>query len=74
MRAQGWSAGARAMANHGDMVSTCSCHFGGFFGFFGRRIARMCRIATTTRRTPIAIFAASAASDGAVFGFGGYFR
>ena len=23
------------MANHRDMLSTCSCHFGRFFGFFG---------------------------------------
>jgi hypothetical protein len=29
------------MANHGDMASTCACHFGGFFGFLSRRIADM---------------------------------
>jgi hypothetical protein len=53
------------------MVSTCSCHFGGFFGFFGCPILRRCRIAIATRKTPIAIFAASAPSEGAVFGLGG---
>ena len=31
----------------------------------------MCRIAIATRTTPIAIFTASAASEGAVFGLGG---
>ena len=59
------------MANHGDMLSTCSCHFGGFFGFFGRPSRRRCRIATATRKTPIAIFTASCAREGAVFGLGG---
>src|SRR6516164_3344063 len=69
--AQGCSVGASAMANHGDMVSTCCCHFGGFFGGLGRPLARMCRIAMMTRTTPIATFAASAARDGAVLGLGG---
>ena len=59
------------MANHGDMLSTCVCHFGGFFGFLGRPILRRCRIASATRPAPIAIFAASAPSEGAVFGLGG---
>src|SRR5215471_3149440 len=68
---QGCSVGARTMANHGDMLSTCSCHLGGFFGGFGRPLARMCRTAMTTRTVPSAIFTASAASDGAVLGLGG---
>ena len=59
------------MANHGDMLSTCACHFGGFFGFFGRPILRRCRSAIATRMTPRAIFTARSASDGAVFGSGG---
>src|SRR5215469_2795108 len=59
------------MANHGDMLSTCSCHLGGFFGGLGRFLRRMCRIATATRPMPMAILTASAASDGAVFGLGG---
>jgi hypothetical protein len=52
------------MANHGDMLSACSCHF---FGFFGPLIRRRCRIAITTSRVPMAIFTASDASDGTVF-------
>src|SRR6516164_6084233 len=68
---QGCSVGASTMANHGDMLSTCSCHFGGFFGGLGRPRARMCRTAITTRTAPRAILAASAASDGAVLGLGG---
>src|ERR1700722_8757858 len=59
------------MANHGDMLSTCACHFGAFFGFFGRPILRRCRTAIATRMTPIAIFTARSASEGAVFGLGG---
>src|SRR5262245_58919388 len=59
------------MANHGDMLSTCSCHLGGFFGGLGLCLRRMCRIATATRPTPMAILTASAPMDGAVFGFGG---
>jgi hypothetical protein len=42
------------------MLSTCCCHFGGFFGRLGRPLARMWRIAITRRTAPIAIFAASA--------------
>ena len=53
------------------MVSTCACHFGGFFGGFGRPIRRRCWIAIATRPAPMAIFTASAARDGAVFGSGG---
>src|SRR5215475_13415453 len=68
---QGCSVGASAMANHGDMLSTCSCHFGGFFGGLGRPLARMCRTAITTRTAPSAILTASDASDGAVLGLGG---
>src|SRR5215471_6666374 len=71
IRPQGCRAGARPRANHGDMVSTCSCHFGGFLGGLGRPLARMCRIAMVRRTTPMAIFAASAARDGAVLGLGG---
>src|SRR5215469_16184853 len=67
----GCSAGARPRANHGDMVSTCACHLGGFFGGLGRPILRWCRTAVTTRNAPRAIFTASAASEGAVFGLGG---
>jgi len=40
-------------------------------GFFGCPILRRCRIAIATRKTPIAIFAASAPSEDAVFGLGG---
>ncbi len=59
------------MANHGDMLSTCCCHLGGFLGGLGRPLARMCRTAMTTRTAPRVILAASAASDGAVAGLGG---
>ena len=59
------------MVNHTDMRSTCSCHFGGFFGFFGRRIRRHSRIAAATRTTPIAIRTASAVVAGDVCGLGG---
>src|SRR6185437_14290057 len=41
------------------------------FGFFGPLIRRRCRIAIMTRTVPIAIFTASDASDGTVFGLGG---
>ena len=51
------------------MMSTCACHFGGF----GRPIRRRCRIAIATRPAPIAIFTASAPSEGAVVGSGGLF-
>src|SRR6516165_4404356 len=68
IRPHGCRAGARPRANHGDIVSTCSCHFGGFFGGLGRPLARICRIAMMTRTAPIAIFAASAPRDGAVLG------
>src|SRR4029077_12374410 len=71
IRPQGCRVGARPRANHGDMLSTCVCHFGGCFGFFGRPLLRICRIASTPGRTPMAIFTASAASDGTVFGLGG---
>src|SRR5512135_2183214 len=60
--AQGCSVGARTMANHGDMLSTCACHFGGFFGFFGFfgcPIRRRSRIAIATRPAPRAILTAS---------------
>src|ERR1700748_1244276 len=70
---QGCRAGARHRANHGDMLSTCSCHFGGFFGGFGRPLARMCRTAIQTRTAPSTIFTASAANEGAVLGLGGLF-
>src|SRR5689334_4448767 len=68
---QGCSVGARPMANHGDMLSTCACHFGGFLGGLGRPLARMCRTPITTSTTPSAILTASAASDGTVAGLGG---
>ena len=68
---QGCRAGARARANHGDMLSTCACHLGGFFGGLGRPLARMCLSAILTRTTPSTILTASAASDGAVAGLGG---
>src|SRR6516162_134291 len=68
---QGCNVGARTMANHGDMVSTCSCHLGGFFGGLGRPLARMCRTPITTRTAPSTILTASAASVGAVLGLGG---
>jgi hypothetical protein len=71
IRTHGWSAGARPMANHGDMLSTCACHFGTFFGFFGVPILRRCRTAIATRLTPMAIFTARSASEGAVFSLGG---
>src|SRR5215472_9585017 len=67
----GCSVGARSMANQGDMLSTCSCHLGGFFGGLGRPLARMCRTAITTRTAPITILTTSTASDGAVLGLGG---
>jgi hypothetical protein len=59
------------MANHADMLSTCACHLGGFFGGFGRPLLLMCRTVIATRPTPMAIFTASAAREGAVFGWGG---
>src|SRR5689334_22462149 len=60
------------MANHGDMLSTCACHWGGFLGGgLGRRLARMWRTAILTRTRPRTILIASAASDGAVAGLGG---
>src|SRR5215470_20263159 len=71
MSTQGCSVGASAMANHGDMLSTCSCHFGGFLGGLGRPLARMCRTAMTTKTAPSRILTTSDANDGAVFGLGG---
>src|ERR1700756_4566152 len=68
---QGCSVGASAMANHGDMLSTCACHLGGFLGGLGWPRARMCPTAILTRTTPSTILIASAASDGAVAGLGG---
>src|ERR1700742_2574518 len=62
---QGRRAGARPRANHGDLLSTCSCHFGGFFGGFGRPLARICRTAIQTRTAPSTIFTARRASEGA---------
>src|ERR1700722_8499356 len=59
------------MANHGDMLSTCACHLGGFLGGRGRPLALMCWIAILTRIRPRTILTASAASDGAVAGLGG---
>ena len=53
------------------MLSTCSCHFGGFFGGLGWLLARMCRTAIQTSTAPSAIFTASAAREGAVLGLGG---
>src|ERR1700750_903531 len=67
----GCRVGARPRANHGDMLSTCACHLGGFFGGLGRPLARMRRTAITTRTAPSAIFTASAASEGAVLRLGG---
>src|ERR1700722_1697103 len=68
---QGCRAGARARANHRDMLSTCACHLGCFLGGLGRPLARMRWIAILTRTTPSTILTASAASDGAVAGLGG---
>src|SRR5689334_14702669 len=62
----GCRVGARPSANHGDMLSTCACHFGGFFGGLGRRLARMRRTATTTRAALDPILTPSAASEGTV--------
>ena len=61
------------MAYQGDMLSRPVCHFGGFFGGLGLPILRRCRTAIRTRATPIRIFTARAASEGAVFGLGGLF-
>ena len=61
------------MAYKGDMLSRPVCHFGGFFGGLGLPILRRCRTAMSTSATPMAIFTARAASEGAVFGFGGLF-
>src|SRR5664280_1809807 len=68
---QGWVSGARPMAYHGDMLSMPVCHLGVFFGFFGLPIFRHWRTAMSTSTTPMAIFTARAASDGAVLGLGG---
>ena len=59
------------MAYHGDMLSMPVCHLGVFFGFLGFPILRHCRMAMSTRTTPMAIFTARAARDGAVLGLGG---
>src|SRR5271156_2352762 len=69
----GWVRGASPIANHGDMLSRPVCHFGGFLGGLGLPILRRCRSAMNKRATPMAIFTANAASEGAVFGFGGLF-
>src|ERR1044071_8404081 len=63
---QGCSVGARAKANHGDMLFTCACHLGGFLGGLGRPLARMRWTAILTRTKPSTILTASTASDGAV--------
>src|SRR5271154_142492 len=68
---QGCVNGARPIAYNGDMLSMPACHFGVFFGGFGFPIWRHRRIAITKRTTPIVIFTASAASDGAVLDLGG---
>src|SRR5262245_14947690 len=68
---QGCNVGASTMANHGDMLSTCSCHLGGCFGGLGRPLARTVRPPLPTRTAPRAILPASAASVGAVLGLGG---
>ena len=47
------------MANHGDMLSACCCHFGGFFGGLGRPLTRMCWPAITPRTIPSTMFTAS---------------
>jgi hypothetical protein len=52
------------------MLSTCSCHLGGFFGGLGCPLARMCRIAIRTKTTPSATLIASEASDGTVAALG----
>src|ERR1700722_4005440 len=72
IRPHGCRTGARPMAYHGDMLSTCACHLGTFFGFFGCPLLRRCRIAIEIRTTPTAIFTASPASEGAVAGLGGW--
>ena len=59
------------MAYQGDMLSRPVCHLGVFLGGLGFPILRRCRTAMNTRATPMRIFTARAASDGAVFGFGG---
>src|ERR1700691_1816501 len=69
--AQGWVSGPSAMAYHGVMLSMWACHLGVFFGGFGLFIFRYCRTAITVSPTPMASLAASAASEGAVLGFGG---
>src|SRR6202042_3391015 len=71
IRPHGCRTGARPRAYHGDILSTCACHFGGFFGFFGCPLLRRCRIAIAIRTTPMAIFTATPASEGAVSGLGG---
>jgi hypothetical protein len=58
------------MAYKGVMLSMCSCHLGGLFGGFGLPIFLRCRISITSSPAPMASFAASAASDGAVLGGG----
>src|ERR1700751_1302436 len=71
MSTHGCSVGASAMANHGDMLSTCACHLGGFLGGLGWLLARMWPTAILTRSTPTTILIASAASDGTGAGVGG---
>src|SRR5271166_6462846 len=67
----GWVRGPRAMANQIDMLSIPVCHLGTFFGSFASLNLRRLRMAMITSATPMAIFTASAAKDGAVLGFGG---
>src|ERR1039458_2133772 len=70
---QGWVSGPSPMAYQGVMLSMLVCHLGGFFGGFGLPVFLYCRIAITRRPAPMASLAASAASEGAVLGFGGLF-
>src|ERR1700746_1312710 len=69
--AHGWVSGPSPMAYHGVMLSMCVCHLGGFFGGFGFPIFPDCRMAITVSPAPMASLAASAASEGAVLGWGG---
>jgi hypothetical protein len=55
------------MANHGDMLPACFCHFG---GFFDRRIFRICRIAIA-RTPPTGMVGTSAISEGCRIRLGG---
>jgi hypothetical protein len=57
----------------GLMWSMLACHLGVFFGGFGLPSFRYCRIAISSSPAPMASLTASAASEGAVLGFGGLF-